>query len=298
MGAGLVKVKRRINSVQSTYKVTKAMQLISAAKFIKKKKMMDATVNYAAYLGGILSSCTEGLDEETITNMSPLLSKTSGEKATSDLYIGVTSSLGLCGGYNLNLLKVINESVKKGDEIMIIGFKGQSKLKGGPNKVDEENVSVLERFDFTKAKKIRQQIETLYLSGKYKNIYLVYTHFKNALTFVPSVEKILPIEKMPEARAGKDTGKIVFAYPPDFYPNKERVLSLLIPKYLDTVFFERLTEAGCCEEGARRNAMENASDNAEDLKNSLTVTYNKARQAEITNQINEIMAGRLAESDE
>jgi F-type H+-transporting ATPase subunit gamma len=294
MGAGLVKIKRRISSINSTRKITNAMELVSSVKLIRKKKAMENTLAYTASLGEIIKAASSGSEEgENKDNLSPLFQETESKEAKGNLYIVVTSSLGLCGGYNFNIIKFLSPLLTEQDEVMMIGTKGLSKLEKPGIKIDEENVSFLDNFSYGKARDLRRVLINAYLGGKYKQIKLVYTKFKNALTFAPTVETILPIKPI-EDDSGK---KGPYVYPPDFVPDKKEVYTLLVPKYLDSFLFERLTEAMVCEEGARRNAMENATDNADDLRNQLTVVYNKARQSEITSQINEIMTGRLADSE-
>jgi F-type H+-transporting ATPase subunit gamma len=258
---------------------------------------MDNTKDYTEMMSYIISSCLEGLSDEK-EKISPFIVKQ--EKGTEHgiLYVVVTSSLGLCGGYNLNVVRYLNSLIKEGDEVMMIGTRGLSKYDRKDVPLDEENVSFLDGFSYAKVKNMRQALMDAYASHKYQEIKLVYTHFKNSLTFVPATEPILPITQFEENRDNKDKEKNKYPYPPIFVPDRLEVFNMLLPKYLDCLLYERLTEAMVCEEGARRNAMENATDNADDLHNQLNIVYNKARQAEITSQINEIMAGRLADSSE
>ncbi|MCI2068422.1 MAG: ATP synthase F1 subunit gamma [Bacilli bacterium] len=293
MAAGLAKIKRRISSIDSTRKITNAMELVSSVKLMRKRKAMDNTVEYTASLGVIIHDCLNGMKEEERKSASPLLLDETGAKGQGNLYIAVTSSLGLCGGYNINLIKFLEPLVQKDDQVMIIGTKGLSKLSEDKINLDIENISLLDEFSYVKARRIRAVMTQTYLKGNFKAIYLVYTKFKNSLTFVPTAEKILPIQGIEQIGANHKEE----AYPPDFVPDRKTVFELLVPKYLDSVLFERFTEAMVCEEGSRRNAMENATDNADDLHKSLNIIYNKARQAEITSQITEIMTGRLVEEE-
>jgi len=169
---------------------------------------------------------------------------------------------------------------------MMIGTKGLSKYDKKDIPLDDSNISFLDAFSFGNVKKLRGQIQELFEKKEYNAIYLVYTHFKNALTFIPDKLQLLPLSHL---KVGKEDK----GYPPIFYPNRKEVFSLLIPKYLDSILYEKITESMVCEQGSRRNAMENATDNADDLHDRLNIEYNKARQTEITSQITEIISGRL-----
>jgi F-type H+-transporting ATPase subunit gamma len=295
MASGLAKIKRRISSIQATRKVTNAMELISSVKLMRKRKAMDNTVKYTAVLSSIISSCSQGLENGGAI-ASPLMEENKDPKVQGNLYVALTSSLGLCGGYNLNLIKFLTPLLTKDDELVMMGTRGLSKIDPDLCPIDESQVNFLDDFDYSKAQKIRKVLQEAYLSGKYKSVILVYTKYKNPLAFIPSQETILPIKDF------TDNGKIKngsgsSAWPPDFLPSKEEVFRLLIPKYLDSLLYERFIESLVSEEGARRNAMEDATDNADDLSSKLTVVYNKARQTEITTQINEIMTGRMADEE-
>lgn len=285
MGSGLIKIKRRIASIDSTRKITNAMELVSTVKLQRKKKDLQKTVDYTAMLSGIILSCLKGMDESQ-EDVSSLIGKSSKPTRKNNLYVVITSSLGLCGGYNLNIMKYLNEFLSKDDEVMMIGTKGLSKYDKKDIPLDDSNVSFLDAFSFGNVKKLRGQIQELFEKKEYKSIYLVYTHFKNALTFVPDKLQLLPLDHL-------EPGKEDKGFPPIFCPTRKEVFSLLIPKYLDSILYERITESMVCEQGSRRNAMENATDNADDLHDRLNLEYNKARQAEITSQITEIMSGRL-----
>lgn len=296
MASGLIKIRRRIASIDSTRKITNAMELVSTAKLRRKRKAMDNTMAYTEMMSYIVSSCMNGLDEEKEA-ISEFIVPKEAKTEHKNLYIVVTSSLGLCGGYNLNLIRYLNTLLASGDEVMMIGTRGLSKYDNKDVPLDEENVSFLEGFSYAKVKNLRAVITEAYKNNKYEKIVLVYTMFKNSLTFVPSTVQLLPLSGLAKEESEGEQTKKKYVYPPDFIPSRLEVFNLLIPKYLDSLLYEKMTEAMVCEEGSRRNAMENATDNADDLHNQLNIVYNKARQAEITSQINEIMAGRLSDTD-
>lgn len=292
MGSGLAKIRHRIASVDSTRKITNAMKLVSSVKLMRRKKAMSNTLDYVENLEATISLCMQGLTKKDMAEASPLIEREPGEGEKKihrpTLYLVVASNLGLCGGYNLNILKYAESLYQEGDEVYLVGSRGEGKFKedGIPYRTDY--IDLMNRFDYMKAVNLRKDLVSLYLSGKYEKIVLVYTHFKNALTFVPDKRTILPVSDLKPSEPGQAD-----EYPPDFYPSRKEVFAQLLPKYLDTVLYERINEAGTCEEGARRNAMDSATQNADELKRQLNLTYNKERQAEITNQITEIMAGRV-----
>lgn len=293
MSAGLSKIKRRISSIESTKKITNAMELVSSVKLKRRRKAMDNTLEYLRMMSEIISDCVRGLDQKG-QHVSRLLKPcTTG---TGVLYLVVTSNLGLCGGYNYNIIKYLNTIITDKDEVMMVGTKGLIKLKTeGKRDVNVDELDALENFDFKRVKRLEERLGNIYREGKYTSIVLVYTKYVNSITFEPTKVQVLPVEEMKE-----DTGNIIkfkTTYPPIYAPDRSEVFRLLVPKYLDTLLYEKFEEAMVCEEGSRRNAMENATDNADDLQSELTLIFNKARQAAITNSIIEIMAGKLADEE-
>ena len=293
MSAGLSKIKRRISSIESTKKITNAMELVSSVKLKRRRKAMDNTLEYLQMMSEIISDCVRGLHQKG-QHVSRLLKPcTTG---TGVLYLVVTSNLGLCGGYNYNIIKYLNKIITDKDEVMMVGTKGLIKLKAeGKSDVNVDELDALDNFDFKRVKRLEERLGNIYREGKYTSIVLVYTKYVNSITFEPSQVQVLPVEEMKE-----DTGNIVKSrtvYPPIYAPDRSEVFRLLVPKYLDTLLYEKFEEAMVCEEGSRRNAMENATDNADDLQSELTLIFNKARQAAITNSIIEIMAGKLADEE-
>lgn len=292
MGASLIRIKRRIASINSTKKITKAMELVASVKLRQRRNAMNSTLSYLSMMSEIISSCKKGLDlrdEDT----SPCLEI--HKNASRKLYIVITSSLGLCGGYNYEVIKFVNSILTPEDEIMIIGTRGLSKLDKPGIKIDEENVSFLDHFSFPRVRILREEMINLYQQGSYKSIDLVYTKFKNSMTFIPQTIQLLPLSGFSDDE--KINLEAEVGYPPIYVPNKQDVFALLIPKYIDTLLYEKCSESMVCEEAARRNAMKNATDNADDLGDKLNLAYNKARQSAITSQITEIMTGRLGESN-
>ena len=292
MSAGLAKIKRRISSIESTKKITNAMELVSSVKLKRRRKAMDNTIEYLKLMSDIISDCFKGLDEKG-NHLSRLLKPCATGEGI--LYLVITSNMGLCGGYNYNVIKYLNSVIKKGDEIMMIGTKGLIKFNNDSNyNINTDEVDVLDNFDFGKLTRLERKLEEIYREGKYTSIQLIYTKYVNSLTFKPQTVQILPVINMVDEQK---TGEKKIEFPPIYAPNRNEVFKLLVPQYLNTLLFEKFEEAMVCEEGSRRNAMENATDNADDLQSELTLTFNKARQAAITNSIIEIMSGQAAEKE-
>lgn len=292
MSASLAKIKRRISSIESTKKITNAMELVSSVKLKRRRKAMDNTIEYLKMMSNIISDCFTGLDEQG-SHLSRLLKPC--PTGMGALYIVITSNMGLCGGYNYNIVKYLNSIIKKDDEIMMIGIKGLVKFKNKDNySINTEEVDALENFDFGKLSRLEKKLSDIYREGKYTSIQLVYTKYVNSITFKPQTVQVLPVINMVDEQDKKE-GKNEF--PPIYAPDRNEVFKLLVPQYLNTLLFEKFEEAMVCEEGSRRNAMENATDNADDLQSELTLAFNKARQAAITNSIIEIMSGQVAEKE-
>lgn len=274
MAQELAKTKKRIQSVNSTLKITKAMELVANAKLKRWKNKMENITQYLSEMSDIISTCAGSYDP---FNMS--IDELKKYKNTNSiLYIVVTSSLGLCGGYNYNVFKFLNNKIKPEDKIIILGTKGLVKYSHTDLNLDEDYVSLLDKFDSYASRNLKDKIINEYKTGKYSEVRLITTEYKNSLTFIPNDIRILPFEN----KDNKTNDNIMFD------PNKEEVLSLLIPKYLDALIYGKLTEAIVCEHASRRNAMDTATDNGEELSQKLMLEYNKARQQAITQEITEI----------
>lgn len=274
MAQELANTKKRIQSVNSTLKITKAMELVANAKLKRWKNKMENITQYLLEMSDIISTCAGSYDP---FNMS--IDELKKYKNTSSkLYIVVTSSLGLCGGYNYNVFKFLNNKIKPEDKVIILGTKGLIKYSHTDLNLDEDYVSLLDKFDSYVSRNLIDKIINEYKTGKYNEVRLIATEYKNSLTFIPNDIKILPFEN----KNNTINDNIIFD------PNKEEVLSLLIPKYLDVLMYGKLTEAIVCEHASRRNAMDTATDNGEELSQKLMLEYNKARQQAITQEITEI----------
>lgn len=274
MAQELANTKKRIQSVNSTLKITKAMELVANAKLKRWKNKMENITQYLLEMSDIISTCAGSYDpfDMSIDELKKY------KNTSSKLYIVVTSSLGLCGGYNYNVFKFLNNKIKPEDKVIILGTKGLIKYSHTDLNLDDDYVSLLDKFDSYASRNLIDKIINEYKTGKYNEVRLIATEYKNSLTFIPNDIKILPFEN----KNNTINDNIIFD------PNKEEVLSLLIPKYLDVLMYGKLTEAIVCEHASRRNAMDTATDNGKELSQKLMLEYNKARQQAITQEITEI----------
>ena len=282
MANDMQSIKRRIKSVESTKKITKAMQLVATSKLRKARNQMDELRPYYSKIqetvGQILES-NKGMVE------SPYLVE---NQAGKHIYIIVTSSLGLCGGYNANVFKTMVECLKPDDEIYMIGSKGASYLAHHHIDYHSQYVELNSTLDFKDVIRLVHELTKRYQNQEIASIQMIYTKFVNNLTFQPCVMDLLPVHTQ-DFENMTLTKKATL-----FEPSPEGVLNDLIPMYLQSVIYGYLVESVTSENASRRTSMENATDNAEDLIEELLLKYNQARQSAITNEISEIVAGANA----
>ena len=282
MAANMKEIKARIDSVKSTSQITKAMDVVSSTKF---KRFQTLTLKSRRYSNAL---------DETFEN---IVSSLKGEKhilfdGKSEVkkicIITMTSDRGLCGSFNNNALKELEKLVKKfkkdGKNVSVIavGKKGRDFCKRRNIDIDSEYVQMIPETMFEKAKNISEEIVQFYTNGIYDEVYLIYSKFISAISYELSVEKLLPVAK-------NVTEKKVKEYL--FEPTKEKVLEVFIPKRLNTKLYQALLENTASEHSARMTAMKNASDNASDMIDRLTLEYNRIRQAIITQELSEIVGG-------
>ncbi len=274
MAQEVTRIKKRIKSVTGSYKITSAMKLVSTVKLKKWKNKMLATKDYALRIDEIARKVFSSVEESN----NPYFA--SNLKANKNLYIILSSSLGLCGAYNNNLFRLADSHIKENDEAIILGKKAISHYKDGKFTKIENFKEYSSIRDEAIIKQIIDFISKEYLKGTYKEIHLIYTAYKNSLTFHPVDYTVLPIKM---ETATKE------AYPPIMEPNQEAVLNALVPIYLKNSVYAKFLESEVCEQAARSNAMENATKNAEELLENLQIEFNKARQGAITQEITEIV---------
>ena len=286
--ASMRDIKRRRASVESTGQITKAMKLVSTVKLqrAKERALCSKTYYHSMYL--------------TVKN---LLSKagsvdsvyTKVPETDRKAVIVITSNRGLAGGYNSNVVKTILQSdLKKEDlDIYAIGKKGKELLERRGYHIEEELSDLMEEFEYADTIKLCDRIMRRFEKGEIGEIYIAYTFFKNTVSHVPMLVKLLPILPEDEIIGGEDIeedDKLIM----NFEPEDTDALKMIIPKYLSSLLFGALIQATASENGARMQAMDNATNNAEEMIASLTLKYNRARQGSITQELTEIIAGAEA----
>jgi len=282
--ANLKEIRNRISSVSSTMQITSAMKMVSAAKL---KKAQDAITAMRPYSDKLT---------ELLQNLSASLEGDSGSKFADNrmvkkvLVVAITSNRGLCGAFNTNILKqsvVLAEDVHAGKEVhfMAIGKKANDYL-GKRYNVIANHSAVYEDLSFDNVAVIAEELMELFATGEYDKIEIVYNKFKNAATQIIMTEQFLPIVPIEgETNTSADY---------TFEPSKLEIVEQLIPKSLKTMLYKGIRDSFASEHGARMTAMHKATDNATELRDQLKLTYNKARQAAITNEILEIVGGAEA----
>ena len=283
--SGLKEIRNRISSVSSTMQITNAMKMVSASKLKKAQDSISATLPYSNKLSGLIqniSTSGESLD-------SPFFTQRSIKKI---LVVAITSNKGLCGGFNSNVIKEVSrlietKYVSKKVEIICIGKKGGDILSKKNNVIDSFN-SVYDEFSYKKVKKIAELFMEKFSDESYDEIILVYNHSKNAATQHLTIEPYLPIEEDAEESSAQASRDYIFE------PSQSEILNELIPKALVVQLFKAISDSIAGEHGARMTAMYKATENASELRDQLKLTYNKARQTAITNEILEIVGGAEA----
>ena len=269
----VTRIKKRIKSVSSSYKITSAMKLVSTVKLKKWKNKMLANKEYASQIDEIAKTVFSNIEKST----NPFFQERNADK---NLYIVLSSSLGLCGAYNNNIFRVADAKIKDSDDAIILGNKAISHYKDGAfNHIETfKEYSGVSNENTINA--IIEYIKSEYIKGTYQEVHIIYTSYKNSLVFHPVDYTLLPL-KMEETETS--------AYPPIMEPNQEALINVLVPIYLKNSVYAKFLESEVCEQAARSNAMENATKNAEELLENLQIEFNKARQGAITQEITEIV---------
>ena len=283
--ANLKEIRLRITSVGSTMQITSAMKMVSAAKL---KRAQDAIIQMRPYANKLT---------ELLKNLSASLDSSDGGVYTQEreiknvLLVTVTSNRGLCGGFNAYIMKkaktLINEDYANANvSILSIGKKSSEHFTKNGFNVASTHDALFGDLTFDNVAKVAEGIMEQFVEGDYDKVVLVYNQFKNAATQIIMTENFLPVQ------AAENDSEVVVDY--IFEPTKQEIVEQLIPKSLKTQLFKAVLDSHAAEHGARMTAMHKATDNASELKKDLTLTYNKARQAAITNEILEIVGGAEA----
>lgn len=282
--ASMRDIKRRKGSIQSTQQITKAMKLVSTVKLQRAKQNAEKSQTYFHCMYNTVHSIlrrTQNLEHKY------LKSGESGKKAV----IVITSNRGLAGGYNSNVIKLITQGELANEDLAIyaIGKKGKDALAKN-YEIRADYSDVIEDPVYAEAMKISKEVLSAFENGEISEIYLVYTGFKNTVVHIPTLLKLLPVEVSEEEETAQEDDPVMM----NFEPEDEEALNLLIPKYITSLIYGGMIEAIASENGARMQAMDAATSNAEEMIEDLTLLYNRARQGSITQELTEIIAGANA----
>ena len=282
--ANLKEIRNRITSVSTTMQITSAMKMVSAAKLKKAQDAITAMRPYAEKLTELLQNLSATLDGDVGGDF------TTQREVKKVLLVAITSNRGLCGAFNTNVIKEAKARSEfyagKQVDIFPIGKKGNDVL-AKTHKVHGHHNAIFDHLTFDNVAAIADNLTEKFLSGEYDRIELIYNQFKNAATQIVQVEQFLPLAPI-KSDVPVSTGDYIFE------PSKEEIVLTLIPKSLKTQLYKGIRDSFASEHGARMTAMHKATDNATELRNQLKLTYNKARQAAITNEILEIVGGAEA----
>lgn len=283
--ASIRDIKRRRNSIQNTQQITKAMKLVATAKLQKAKAKAEET---RVYFNKMQETITSILSQTGNIDHPYLKSDTTQKKG----YIVITSNRGLAGGFNMNVTKLIshNHQYTNTKDILIysIGKKGKDTLIRSNFKIEEDFSEVVENPTYNDAVNIGKKVLQDYTAGRISEIYLAYTEFKSTLSQEAKLIKLLPIDKM---KLDNDYNNKTMM---NYEPSEEEVLSRLIPRYVYSLIYGALMESVASEHGARMTAMDSATSNASEMIDALSLEFNRARQASITQEISEIVGGAEA----
>jgi F-type H+-transporting ATPase subunit gamma len=295
MPGQLKEVRNRIKSVQSTQQITKAMKMVSAAKLRKAQDAIIQMRPYAQQLQQTLSNIVSNTDGDLSA-----LKLAASRPVKNVLLIVITSDRGLCGAYNANLIKLARQLMaekyadlaKTGNvHVWGIGKKGTEAFQRSGVKTSDAYRDIFLQLSFEKVQQAAAAAMEAFLNGTYDQVEIIYSEFKNAASQKFNHEQFLPIQKT-ETKVVK--GQTVKKSDFIFDPGKEELISVLMPKILNTQLFKAVLDANASEHGARMTAMDKASDNANELLRSLRISYNRARQAAITTELTEIVSGAAA----
>ena len=282
-------LKKRIKSVKSTQKITKAMKMVAAAKLRKAQESAEKGRPYSQKVQNIILNLTNSINDP---NNAPKLLVGNGDDKTY-LCIVLTADRGLCGGFNSNICKLAKTNFKKilneGKELKIItvGSKGLDQIKReyGKYVIKKFSFKNKKQISFIEADIIGKEIINLFNNNEFDKCILFYNNFKNVITQIPQAQQIIPAEK----KLATDENKNTKSY--EFEPDEDEILEDLLPKNISIQVLRAFLENAASEQGSRMTAMDNATRNAGDLVDKLTINYNRSRQASITKELIEIISG-------
>ncbi|MDC3138916.1 F0F1 ATP synthase subunit gamma [Candidatus Pelagibacter sp.] len=285
--ASLDDLKKRIASVKSTQKITKAMKMVAAAKLRRAQESAEKGRPYSEKMNNVILNLSNGISDKE--NAPKLLSGTGQEK--THLCVVMTSDRGLCGGFNSNIIKKAKSYFSKildgGKELKIItvGSKGNDQLKRVYGDKIIENISFKEskNANYFDADKVGKMVIKKFEAGEFDVCTIFYNQFKNVITQIPKAQQIIPLNNEGEESSSDESY--------EFEPDEDEILSNLLPKNISTQIFKAMLENSASEQGSRMSAMDNATRNAGEMVDKLTIEYNRSRQAAITKELIEIISG-------
>jgi F-type H+-transporting ATPase subunit gamma len=281
-------LKNRIGSVKNTRKITKAMQMVAAAKLRRAQEAAEAARPYAERMTAVMAGLAAGVGQSA--SAPKLLAGTGKDQV--HLLVVMTSERGLCGGFNSTIVRLArakaNELIAAGKtvKIMTVGKKGREQLRRdfGQTFIGHTDMSEVKRVGYANAQSIAREVLAVYEAGEADVVTIFYNRFQSVISQVPTALQVIPAKF-------EDTGASALY---DYEPSEEAILADLLPRGVATQIFTALLENGASEQGARMSAMDNATRNAGDMINKLTIQYNRSRQAAITKELIEIISGAEA----
>ena len=282
-------LKKRIKSVKSTQKITKAMKMVAAAKLRKAQENAEKGRPYSKKMQNIILNLTRSISDPK--NAPKLLSGTGNDKTY--LCVVLTADRGLCGGFNTNICKLAKTSFKKilneqkNLKIITVGSKGfdQIKREYGKHVIKKYSFKEKKQITFKEAEAVGNEIIRLFNQNEFDKCILFFNNFKNVITQIPQAQQIIPVDN----KSTKSQEENFLPY--EFEPDEDEILEDLLPKNISTQVFKAFLENAASEQGSRMTAMDNATRNAGDLVDKLTINYNRSRQASITKELIEIISG-------
>ena len=285
--ASLDDLKKRIASVKSTQKITKAMKMVAAAKLRRAQESAEKGRPYSEKMNNVILNLSNGISDKE--NAPKLLSGTNSDKV--HLCVVMTSDRGLCGGFNSNIIKkaksFFSKILEEGKDLKIItvGSKGNDQLKRAYGEKIIENISFKEskNVSYFDADKVGKMVIEKFEAGDFDICTIFYNQFKNVITQIPQAQQIIPLNNEDDKNSSNESY--------EFEPDEDEILSNLLPKNISTQIFKAMLENSASEQGSRMSAMDNATRNAGEMVDKLTIEYNRSRQAAITKELIEIISG-------
>ncbi|GAA0436388.1 ATP synthase F1 subunit gamma [Lentibacillus halophilus] len=285
--ASLRDLQKRINSTSKTKKITKAMEMVSASKLNKAEMNAKQFKPYSEKIQEVVANIAGGTMDAT----HPMLEKREVKKTA---YFVITSDRGLAGAFNSNVLKKTYETIQKNHQstdeytVIVIGRVGYDFFKKRNMPVTKEVIGMADQPNFEDVRQLASEAVQLFIDEDIDELKVVYNHFKSAISQEVTSKKLLPLTDIAQEATTSGMGQY------EYEPNQDEILKVLLPQYAESLIYGALLDSKASEHAARMNAMRNATDNANDIIDDLTLSYNRARQAAITQEINEIIGGVAA----